>query len=83
MSDGENDPFEVRINGSAIPEPITSPSRQIIVRFTTNKTNKTSSLNSTSNSARWQARYKFLIADQNPDSHLKTVNLKQSTSNEI
>ncbi|XP_046636303.1 uncharacterized protein LOC124315004 isoform X3 [Daphnia pulicaria] len=82
VSDGKNDPFELRFNGSNIPEPITFPSSQIVVKFTRN-TNNTSSFNSTTNnSARWQARYKFL-ADKNLVSQLETVNLKPSTSNEI
>ncbi|EFX64337.1 hypothetical protein DAPPUDRAFT_118265 [Daphnia pulex] len=50
VSDGENDPFELRFNGSNIPEPITFPSSQIVVKFTAN-TNNTSSFNSTTNNS--------------------------------
>nr|CAH0105654.1 unnamed protein product [Daphnia galeata] len=65
--DGENDPFELRLNGQDIPEEITSTSGQIKIKFTSNSNNSALTLNSTKNvgSARWQARYKFLIADDN------------------
>ena len=78
--DGENDPFELRLNGQDIPEEITSTSGQIKIKFTTNSNKSALTLNSMNNvgSARWQARYKFLIADDKnlvSQQLLDTVNL--------
>ena len=81
MSDGENDPLELRLIGSGIPEAITSSSGQIKVKFTRNS-NNTSPFNSTTNSARWQARYKFL-ADENQTNQSDTINSKKSTTEEF